>query len=277
MSIKDYISSGIIELYASGNLDEQESLIVEDMIRKNPEVKSEYEKIQNTLYVSAFPYLKKPSENIKSLILGKIQDRKAPVKSDSQRRDSLRKDINVQYHGKPGTATRYLMAASIAFLLLSIGTNFFLWTKLKDAKTELAILSDQKKIIVQEYDAVNRKLDQASKDMEILKDRDYKMVDLKGLEKSPNSNVLAFWNPENKKLFVKVVNLPVPPPDKQYQLWALSNGKPIDAGMMDVDPSDNSLHEMKSMDDAQAFAITLEPKGGSVNPTMDQMYVLGKL
>ncbi len=103
------------------------------------------------------------------------------------------------------------------------------------------------------------------------------MIDIKGLEKSPGSNVLAFWNPETKKIYVEVMSLPVPPPDKQYQLWALSNGKPIDAGVMDVDPSDKSLHEMKSMEDAQAFAITLEPKGGSVNPTMDEMYVMGNV
>ena len=117
----------------------------------------------------------------------------------------------------------------------------------------------------------------AYKDMKIMKDKNYKMVELKGLEKSPNSNVIAFWNPETKKLYAGVMNLPVPPPGKQYQLWALSNGKPVDAGVMDVDPSDKSLHEMKSTVDAQAFAVTLEPKGGSINPTMDQMYVMGKI
>ncbi|MEP7145802.1 MAG: anti-sigma factor [bacterium] len=269
MNIKEYISSGIIEMYASGNLESSEAIQVEEMIRNNPEVRDEYEKIQKTLYLSSFPYLKKPSEKVKSEIMSKI----GPGIISNKKNIS---EISLNKNG--GMTSRYLMAASISFLLLSLGANFFLWTKLKNAKTELAILSDQKKIIVQEYEAVNRKLDQASKDMEILKDRNYKIADLKGLEKSPNSNVVAFWNPENKKLYVKVVNLPVPPPDKQYQLWALNNGKPIDAGVMtEVDPSDKSLHEMKSMEDAQAFAVTLEPAGGSVNPTMDQMYVMGKL
>ena len=46
---------------------------------------------------------------------------------------------------------------------------------------------------------------------------------------------------------------------------------------MDVDPSDLSLHEMKNMEDPQAFAVTLEPKGGSAIPTMDQMYVMGEI
>jgi len=34
---------------------------------------------------------------------------------------------------------------------------------------------------------------------------------------------------------------------------------------------------MENIDDAQAFAITLEPFGGVLNPTLDQMYVLGNV
>lgn len=268
MNTSEYISSGILELYAAGLLSETESKKVEEAIRKSPEVKSEYEKIQKTLYLSSVPKLKSPSAGVKSSLLKKIQSDNLKTTVPPQ------KELTPQYQRG---SYRYLMAASIAFLLLSLAANFFLWTRLKDAKTEIAVLTDKNKIMVQEFEAVNQKLNTASKDMEIMKDRHYKMVDLKGLDKSPSSNVVAFWNPDSKKVYVEVKNLPVPPPDKQYQLWAISNGKPVDGGVMDVDPSDKSLHEMKSMDDAQAFAITLEPKGGSVNPTMDQMYVMGAL
>jgi anti-sigma-K factor RskA len=37
------------------------------------------------------------------------------------------------------------------------------------------------------------------------------------------------------------------------------------------------MKEMKSVALAQAFAVTLEPRGGSVNPTMDQMVVIKML
>ncbi|MDQ3020655.1 MAG: anti-sigma factor [Bacteroidota bacterium] len=269
MNTKEYIGSGILELYASGMLTESESKQVEEIIKKYPEVKDEYEYIQKTIYLSISNNLKTPSKKVKAEILNNI----------ANRQDSFESNLNTvtEPSVKKSDTYRYLMAASIAFLLLSLGANFFLWNKLNVAKNEIALLSEQKKIIVQEYEAVSRKLGKASMDMEIMEDRNYKMVDLKGLEKSPSSHVVAFWNPDTKKVYVEVKNLPMPPPDKQYQLWALSNGKPIDAGVMDVDPSDKSLHEMKSMQDAQAFAITLEPKGGSVNPTMDQMYAMGKI
>jgi hypothetical protein len=37
------------------------------------------------------------------------------------------------------------------------------------------------------------------------------------------------------------------------------------------------MFQMKNIAGAQAFAITLEPKGGSQNPTMEKMYVMGKI
>jgi len=37
------------------------------------------------------------------------------------------------------------------------------------------------------------------------------------------------------------------------------------------------LLQMQHVQDAQAFAITLEPRGGSALPTMTSMYVMGSL
>lgn len=265
MNINDYVSSGILEEYAAGLLDSHQSSQVEDMIRKHAEVRSEYEKIQKTLYLTVSANLRTPSSSVRDSILKKI---------DHQR---YVRPVIESYLVQKNYSYKYLMAASVAFLLLSLGVNYFLWSKLNDARNEIAVMQDKQRIMTQDLEAVNSKLNQASRDMNIMKDRNYKVADMKGMERSPSSNVLAFWNPETGKVYVEVVDLPVPPKGMQYQLWALNNGKPVDAGMMNVVPNDRSLHEMKDMKDAQAFAITLEPEGGSVNPTMDQMYVLGNL
>lgn len=269
MNSKEYISSGILELYAAGMLNESEMADVERMMRNNPEVKSELEYIQKALLVSLSTRFKSPSPKVKIDILNKINKSK-----DYDDKPFLKREASVY---KAKNKYSYLLAASVAFLILSLGANYFLLNKLKDANREIAVLNDQRKIMVQDFEAVNRKLDKTSHDMQIVSDRNYKLIDLRGLEKSPSSSVLAFWNPGTRKVYVEVLNLPVPPANKQYQLWALSNGKPIDAGVMDVDPADKTLHEMKNIDDAQAFAITLEPKGGSINPTLDEMYAMGKL
>lgn len=262
MNTKEYISSGILELYAAGLLNVNEAEEVNEILKKNPEIREELNKINYALYLSASQNLKSPSGKVKDSIFKKINS------ESSEKLPSYTKQNN---------SFRYLMAASIAFLIFSLGVNFFLFNKLKNAEKEILALNEQKRIITQDFESVKRKLGKANEDIAIMHDRTYKMADLKGMEKSPSSNAVTFWNPVTKNVFIEVVSLPVPPPDKQYQLWALDDGKPIDAGVMSVDPSDKSLHKMKNIENAQAFAITLEPKGGSVNPTLSEMYAMGTL
>ena len=102
-----------------------------------------------------------------------------------------------------------------------------------------------------------------------------KKIELKGVEKHPNLLAEVFWN-ENNQVFLNPKNLPAAPTGKQYQLWAIVDGKPVDMGM--YDPNNKSLvQEMKTVSKPQAFAITLEKEGGSPTPTMEEMYVMGPI
>jgi len=67
------------------------------------------------------------------------------------------------------------------------------------------------------------------------------------------------------------------PADKQYQLWGIIAGKPVSAGTYDAHDTPRSLQQMASLKDVEMFAITIEPAGGSEQPTLDQMVVAGKL
>jgi anti-sigma-K factor RskA len=102
-----------------------------------------------------------------------------------------------------------------------------------------------------------------------------KVVQLSGLPIAPDAKVSVYWNGKNQRTFLRIENLPPPPSDKQYQLWALADGKPIDAGVFDT--ATEAIQTMKTIGVAQAFAITLEKKGGSASPTLDQMYAMGKI
>jgi anti-sigma-K factor RskA len=84
-----------------------------------------------------------------------------------------------------------------------------------------------------------------------------------------------FWEKSTKDVYILTNKLPPPSPGKQYQLWALVDGKPVDAGMLDLNCQ--GACKMKNIQKAQAFAITLEKKGGNPTPTMEQMFVMGKV
>ena len=64
--------------------------------------------------------------------------------------------------------------------------------------------------------------------------------------------------------------------EKQYQLWAIVDGHPVDAGVFNVD-IDLTFIKLKTISKAESFVITLEKKGGSTTPTLNEMYVFGKV
>lgn len=79
--------------------------------------------------------------------------------------------------------------------------------------------------------------------------------------------------------FIIQTSHPVCPlfPFGQYQLWAIVDCKPVDAGMISTEKGVYHIQKMRSFGKAQAFAITLEKADGSPTPTMDQMIVQAKI
>ena len=105
------------------------------------------------------------------------------------------------------------------------------------------------------------------------------MAAMKGMEASPSSFATVYWDSTSKDVYLIVNNLPAPPSDKQYQLWALLDGQPIDIGMIENEffvSQKKLLLKMKNASNAQAFAITLEKKGGNPTP-QGKIYVMGNL
>ena len=108
-----------------------------------------------------------------------------------------------------------------------------------------------------------------------MRDPNTKFVQLKGLKLSPQAKVMVYWNKATKETFLNIADLPQPPPDKQYQLWAIVKTKPVDAGVFDLDFQ--KVQRMKDFETAEAFAVTLEDKGGSPTPNLEKMYAMGAL
>jgi anti-sigma-K factor RskA len=72
--------------------------------------------------------------------------------------------------------------------------------------------------------------------------------------------------------------LPTPPKGKVYQGWSLklSPLTPTSLGTIDTfTASTNKIFTIENANKSEAFGITLEPIGGSKQPTLDQLYTLG--
>lgn len=131
------------------------------------------------------------------------------------------------------------------------------------------LMRSKKKLAVLESE--NKKV------LDVFSDPDSRFIKLKGTPFSPSSKLLIAWNPEKKQLWInkKASGLPVNDKDHQYQLWAIRKLKPISLGVFDIRKTDSIIERMASIDRAVAFAVTLEPRGGSEKPTLKQMMAIG--
>ncbi len=119
-------------------------------------------------------------------------------------------------------------------------------------------------------------LAQMQQDKERLQNPALKMAAMQGTANAPGALATVYWDTTSKDVYMLVNNLPTPASGKQYQLWALIDNKPLDLGVFEV-RQNRLLVKMNNVQNAQAFAVTLEPKGGSASPTMESLTVLGKL
>jgi anti-sigma-K factor RskA len=105
----------------------------------------------------------------------------------------------------------------------------------------------------------------------VLESDDVQMMILGGQGPQPEARGRVFWSQRARRGIIVASNLAPLPSDRQYELWVFQKGKPINAGVFDVDPAGRALFESSEFPDgstsAEAFAVTVEPRGGVPAPT----------
>ncbi len=268
----------MLELYAAGALTPAERLEVEQMASHSPEIKSALLEACSVMESYANLYAVAPKPALKDRIMAQIVEKPLTAVSEPE----VEADNNVRMlHPETessDSAYKWMFAASVVLFLLSGFMSFKFYNNWQDAESRLAIAAASEQKMAQNINTASYIIDQQEQTLSILRNTDYKPVKLQGVEAHPDANVMVYWNASEQQVYLDVLQLPVPPAGKQYQLWALHDGKPIDAGMISLESDKKALlQQMKGIGAAQAFAITLEPAGGSANPTLEEMYVVGEV
>lgn len=271
MNIREYISSGVLELYVLGALDQTEAQEVEMHVKQYPEIKEELDSIQFTLESYAEKHAVQASPIVKKKLFAEIERRAAVEKISEPVTRSL-----------PAT-TKYfnwLSAASIIVALFSTALSAYFYNQWKNSEGQLISLREENKIFAQNanymLDSNKHIIEQKTTYFSFVTDTSTSRIAMKGLPIAPTASALVFWNKQSKEVFIDIKNLPKPPDGMQYQLWALDNGVPIDAGVFEM-ASTGTMQKMKSITSAQAFAVTLEKTGGSPQPNLEMLHVIGTI
>lgn len=273
MDINAYIESGIIESYVLGLASAEEAAELEMLAIKHPAIKQAVDDFALSIQRSAVENAVIPPPALKQQIMdalaGEFEEAKLvaiPAPATSNEDTGNGRVINLH---KPNT-WRYVAVAAVLLLIASAGLNVYYYSGYKTATNNYQALLDNQKTL-QAYETRYNSLQQT---LSVLEDSAMHVVKMAGIKGKEGSAATVYWNNQTKDVYVYVNNLPQAPAGKQYQLWAIVDGKPVDAGVLG---NCDGVCKMKNIPAAQMFAITLEKEGGSAQPTLDQMFVAGKI
>ncbi|MEQ9232093.1 MAG: anti-sigma factor, partial [Cyclobacteriaceae bacterium] len=136
-------------------------------------------------------------------------------------------------------------------------------------------LLNQNEELADNVQQVNQKMDRMKSDLTVLINPAFSRVIMNSTQDGIVQQAVIYFNPSDRQVYLNTSTLPELSEDQQYQLWALIDGQPVDAGTFDV--LKDQFQQMKQFERVDAFAVTIEPKGGSEGPTLEKMQVYGEV
>lgn len=266
MNSKEYIESGILELYVFGKLPEEEAREVQKMAAENPAMRTEIAAIENAMINLS----QSISPNISSETYDKIRHE---LLGDTPEVIQMKSKTNWSQYIGWAAAIIILCGAAFMYLQMNDHMNGIINSEIEKNKTEFKLM--QKTITtLEDKNKTTENL------LKIIRDKNNMVVTLEGQPAMPNAMAKVYWNKATQAVYIDAQGLPKPPQGMVYQVWSLKMDPltPTSIGILNKMTVDTTrIYQIESTTDADAFGITLEPEGGSAMPTMDQLYALGKM
>jgi anti-sigma-K factor RskA len=262
MENKEYIESGVLELYVYGLLSETENEEVNNMAKNNPEINAEIIAIEKAIVSLSSSFAPFHSVEIYEKIKAKLE---------------LKHKEAIQLEPSRNWA-QYIGWAAAILLLVGIG---FQYNQLEQTSNQVVNATTEKVKVELELHQLELKNKESESNLAIVRDTKNTVVALGGQAVAPESSAKVYWNKETQVVYIDAAGMPEPPKGMVYQIWSLKlqpQLTPTSIGLLsDFTANDSKIFAVDKTADAEAFAITLEPAGGSLSPTMEQLYTLGKV
>ena len=257
MNIKEYISSGVVESYVLGLLSAQERFEFEQYCETYPELKAARESFELAIEKQAMENAAPPQGDIKQKILLAIQQTPKTSKIISMEPTTPRK-----------SGFNWLAAASVILFVVAgyFAYNFY----------------NKNKELNKSVESLQSKVNEMEEYQKITRDPNVAVVNVVGTTPA-KASANIYWDSTSADVYLVVKNMPQLPSNKQYQLWSIINGQdgqlqPSSLGLFDMDPTGNQkvILKMTNVKKADAFAITIEDRGNTGGPNLEQLQSMGK-
>jgi anti-sigma-K factor RskA len=277
-------------LYALGALSQQEARAFDLHLMEGCEVckaeLTQFDQVTSVLGSATLPVT--PSAYLRDLLTVRIEKEAARPRSASgsvvafpEKRSAAKKLL-----GRVPSGSALVPWAVAAALLIAFAYTFISW---RSERQSMHSTLDQERAQRYKYSDENASLkDQINKETElstelaqinaVLSSPQYKVLYLSGQGPSPEATARVYWDIRGSR-WVVTANLPPAPQGKIYQLWFVTSAAKVSAGLIKPDKTGHGFAVLAyppTLPRVQKTAITLEPDGGSPQPTSD-IYAIGNV
>ncbi|QRM88082.1 RNA polymerase subunit sigma-70 [Lacinutrix sp. WUR7] len=247
-----FLNSDLLDKYLVGNTTTEENVKVEAYIAKYPEVKEAFNTMQQHLEIVAKSNAIEAPEHILNNILSALDEK--PV-------------IALQTVTKQKTWYKFSIAASITALVFA-GSTFMFYINNQDLKRENQVIADEIFDLRSDIDQNNLMLSDIMQQFKQLNNPETQKYIIKGNARAKNLKTVAYINPIDKTSMIDVVSLPQLPEEQCYQIWAEVQDKMVSLGILNE--TDSQLIPLPYTENALGLNITIEPKGGNENASVEK-------
>ena len=260
-------------LYAIGALDGEELRMFENDLRTASD--DERRELRELAEVSALLPLALPQPRVPARLKDRLMARVNEEREAEEARPTPAKVLDFTPRRERFSFFNWFSwqpALTAATLLLALTSGLLLWQNSQVVR-ERDQLAQQVAELSQMNVATQKQLDE-------LVTQTTKFVSLSGKE-APNANAKVFWDTTRNEWVVYIFNLPAAPADKDYQLWYITNDQQkVSAKVFGTDAKGRTELRITLPQNVApriaATAVTLEPKGGSPQPTSG-LYLVGQI
>ena len=259
-------------LYVIGALDEKTAHDVEAALHSaTPEQQRVIARWREVaaLLPQALP-LQTPPDYLRERLLNRIAEELPQTPIEIAVEESALKEVAerdekkvlpfVQPRRAESRTARWMLIAATALLAF---TSAYLFT-------QRAKLARERDNLSRERNSLREELAERGRLVEDIVSPRTRVIAMVG-DEAPQANAKVFWDTETQKWVIYVFDLPAPPSDKDYQLWYVTKNAKISAAVFRTDERGRTVLKLTLPPDAlaglAATAVTLEPRGGSPQPT----------
>ncbi len=248
-NIQDIRESGLLELYVLGELTPGDISQVEAALELYPELKTDLNEIEKAFHSYAEAHAIQAPYNVLNKVLAQT---KSDITTDNSTSSS-------SPSSGIGTLAKVALLVAFSTILFQFFSNRNLSGKYaEDLKITQDNCDDEKQNLESKL-ALYRELDKINN----------RSISVSATEKYPETKIIFNTNEVSKRNFLQFKFLPPLESNQSYQLWSLKgNNPPIP---LNVFEDISELLEVDFVEGTNAYAITIEPKGGQDTPTLENL------